>query len=64
MTHSLHRRGDQESLEGDYVVLLISAGGINDKGSAKNLREALNRKKLQDSKPRRHANWEYPFKES
>lgn len=41
MTHSLHRRGDQESLRRDYVVLCMSAGGINDEGSSKSLRQAF-----------------------
>ncbi|WP_455367198.1 hypothetical protein [[Eubacterium] cellulosolvens] len=41
MTHSLHRRGDQDSLSRDYVVLTMSAGGINDKGSAEPLRKAF-----------------------
>jgi hypothetical protein len=34
MTHSLHRRGDRESLENDFVVLGCPATGVNKKGSA------------------------------
>jgi hypothetical protein len=34
MTHSLHRRGDWESLKDDFVVLGCPATGVNKKGSA------------------------------
>jgi hypothetical protein len=34
MTHSLHRRGDRESLSEDFVVLGCPATGVNKKGSA------------------------------
>ncbi len=34
MTHSLHRQGTEDSLQGDYVVFAISAQGINSRGSA------------------------------
>jgi hypothetical protein len=38
MTHSLHRFGNRENLEGDYVVFAMSAKGINEKGSAQAMR--------------------------
>ncbi|MCS7365922.1 MAG: hypothetical protein NDF54_10830 [archaeon GB-1867-035] len=41
MTHSLHRLGDYENLRNDYVVLVMSAKGFNDKGSAVKLKRAL-----------------------
>ena len=34
MTHSLHRRGDFESLKEDFVVLGCPATGVNKAGSA------------------------------
>jgi hypothetical protein len=34
MTHSLHRRGDLQSLKEDFVVLGCPATGVNKKGSA------------------------------
>jgi len=34
MTHSLHRRGDYESLKDDFVVLGCPATGVNKVGSA------------------------------
>ncbi len=34
MTHSLHRRGTDESLKGDWVVFAITAQTVNAKGSA------------------------------
>ena len=34
MTHSLHRRGDYESLKDDFVVLGCPATGVNKPGSA------------------------------
>jgi len=41
MTHTAHRTGTIEDLEGDYVVLVMSARGFNDKGAAPKLAEAL-----------------------
>jgi hypothetical protein len=41
MTHTLHRQGDAESLQEDYVMLTIPAMGINDKGHEARLREFL-----------------------
>ena len=41
MTHSLHRRGDRESLKDDFVVLGCPATGFNKKGSAPKTREYL-----------------------
>lgn len=41
MTHTLHRRGNRESLEGDYVVLVMSAKGFNDEGASQRLKKAL-----------------------
>ncbi len=41
MTHSLHRRGDRESLKGDFVVLGCPATGVNKKGSAPNTQKFL-----------------------
>jgi len=34
MTHSLHRSGSVENLENDFVVFAMSAKGVNDSGSA------------------------------
>ncbi len=41
MTHSLHRRGDRESLNNDYVVFTMSAKGFNEEGSAVKMKEFL-----------------------
>jgi hypothetical protein len=41
MTHSLHRRGTEESLANDYVILITPAIGINDKGSGEKLKRTL-----------------------
>jgi len=41
MTHSLHRRGDYESLKDDFVVLGCPATGINKVGSAPKTRTFL-----------------------
>jgi hypothetical protein len=41
MTHSLHRQGTAENLKGDYVVLAMSAKGINEEGAAGKLQEFL-----------------------
>lgn len=37
MTHTLHRRGDRESLENDYVFLCTPAKGVNTEGAAEKL---------------------------
>jgi hypothetical protein len=39
MTHTLHRRGDRESLREDFVVLVMPAQGINVEGSAEKLKK-------------------------
>ncbi len=39
MTHTLHRRGDRESLTEDYVVLVMPAKGVNFEGSAEKMRQ-------------------------
>ncbi len=39
MTHSLHRRGDRESLGLDYVVFTMSAKGINEAGSGDKMKD-------------------------
>jgi hypothetical protein len=41
MTHTLHRSGTRESLNGDYVFLYMPAFGINNKDSGPKLREFL-----------------------
>ena len=41
MTHSLHRRGDYESLKEDFVVLACPATGINKSGAANKTRNFL-----------------------
>ncbi len=41
MTHSLHRRGTAESLSEDYVILMLPAVGINDKGHEPKLRKFM-----------------------
>ena len=41
MTHSLHRRGDVESLKEDFVVLACPSTGINKDGSAPRTRDFL-----------------------
>ncbi len=41
MTHTLHRRGSEDSLEKDYVLLCMAAKGINEKGSEEKMREFL-----------------------
>jgi len=41
MTHTAHRTGTIEDMEGDYVVLVMSARGFNDEGAAPKLAEAL-----------------------
>jgi hypothetical protein len=39
MTHTLHRRGDHQSLQEDYVVLVMPAQGVNVQGSVERLRK-------------------------
>ena len=34
MTHTLHRQGDEAELSRDFVIMAISAQGINSRGSA------------------------------
>jgi hypothetical protein len=41
MTHTLHRRGNEESLSEDYVVLVMAAQGINDKDAKEKLKKVL-----------------------
>jgi len=41
MTHTLHRRGTEESLKNDYVLLVTAAAGINHVGSLDKLRQVL-----------------------
>lgn len=41
MTHTLHRRGTEESLNKDYVFLCMAAKGINEDGSEDKMREFL-----------------------
>lgn len=41
MSHTLHRQGTMENLADDYVILAMSAKGINEKGSAAKLQEFL-----------------------
>ena len=39
MTHTLHRRGERESLAEDYVVLVMPAKGVNFEGSEEKMRQ-------------------------
>lgn len=41
MTHTLHRMGSEENLEGDYVVFAMAAQGVNRDGAAEKLRRFL-----------------------
>lgn len=41
MTHSLHRRGNEESLKDDFVLLVTSAYGYNHEGSKEKMRKIL-----------------------
>ncbi|HYB21171.1 MAG TPA: hypothetical protein VEH09_09585 [Thermodesulfobacteriota bacterium] len=41
MTHTLHRRGNRESLGCDYIVFTMSAKGFNEAGSAAKMRQFL-----------------------
>ena len=39
MTHTLHRRGDNESLSEDYVMLIMPARGVNFDGSEEKMKQ-------------------------
>ena len=39
MTHTLHRRGNQESLREDYVMLIMYSKGINEDGAQEKFRQ-------------------------
>jgi len=41
MTHTLHRRGTEESLRDDYIVFAMAAKGVNRDGAAPKLRRFL-----------------------
>ena len=41
MTHSLHRRGSEDSLQHDYVFLCTPAKGVNNKGASQKLIQIL-----------------------
>jgi hypothetical protein len=41
VTHTLHRRGDRESLGQDYIVFTMSAKGVNEEDSGERMREFL-----------------------
>jgi len=41
MTHTLHRRGDRDSLSQEYILLTMSAKRLNEEGSADRMREFL-----------------------
>jgi hypothetical protein len=41
MTHTLHRRGDRESFENDYIVFTMSAKKFNEEGSEEKMRKFL-----------------------
>ncbi|MGE4283007.1 MAG: hypothetical protein AB7G87_04725 [Clostridia bacterium] len=41
MTHSLHRRGSQEDLQNDYILLVTTASGINNANSKEKLLKVL-----------------------
>jgi hypothetical protein len=41
MSHTLHREGTSHDLRDDYIVLMMSAKGINEKGAAAKLRRFL-----------------------
>ena len=41
MTHSLHRRGTEESLKDDYIILITAASGINHVGSKEPMNKVL-----------------------
>ncbi|MFX0198703.1 MAG: hypothetical protein ACFFCW_21485 [Candidatus Hodarchaeota archaeon] len=39
MTHTLHRRGDIDSLREDYVILILQAKGVNREGGEEKIRQ-------------------------
>ena len=41
MTHTLHRQGEVESLEKDYVVMVMAAQKFNDSGSSEKIKKAV-----------------------
>jgi hypothetical protein len=41
VTHTLHRRGDRESLSQDYIVFTMSAKNFNEEGSAERMAKFL-----------------------
>jgi hypothetical protein len=41
LTHSLHRRGSEESLQNDYIILVTSAYGYNHEGARDKLLKVL-----------------------
>jgi len=41
LTHTLHRMGKKQSLEGDFVLLMMPSKGVNHKGSGPKLRRFL-----------------------
>ncbi len=41
MTHTLHRRGDKETLRNDFVLLCMAAKGFNENGAAEKMREFM-----------------------
>lgn len=41
MTHTLHRRGDRDSLNCDYIVFTMSAKGFNEEGSGDKMQQFL-----------------------
>jgi hypothetical protein len=41
VTHTLHRRGDRQSLNQDYIVFTMSAKGFNEEGSAEGMKKFL-----------------------
>jgi len=41
MTHTLHRKGSEQNLKNDYVVLAKAANGINEKGAAEKLQQFM-----------------------
>lgn len=41
MTHTNHRQGTQESLKGDWIVMMLTARGINDQGAGFKLKRFL-----------------------
>lgn len=41
MTHSLHRRGPEEALRRDFIILVTSASGINNEGAIPKIEHVL-----------------------